>query len=72
MIIFGDYFLLAVWYYLFSIIYHCVIVGGDIFFEAVEEACFPDIDNLIRSSRNEVISISTKLSRIGMRLKSVL
>ena len=72
MIIFCDYFLLTVWYYFFSIIYHCVIVGGDVFFEAVKEACFPNIDDLIRSSRNKVISISTELSRIGMRLKSIL
>jgi hypothetical protein len=71
-VIFCYYFLLTVWNYFFTIVDHCIIIGSNIFLQTIKETSFPNIDNFIRSSRNEVIPVSAKLSCIWMRLESIL
>lgn len=63
---------LAVGQYLFAVVGDGAIAAVDPFLEAVVEASLPDIDDLVRPTRDEVISLPAELGGVGVRLQSVL
>lgn len=55
---------LTVRQHLFAVIVDGAIASIDPFLETIIKASLPNVDNLIRSTRNEVISLSAELSGV--------
>jgi hypothetical protein len=63
-IIFGDYLLLTIRHHLFPIVNHRIIIWCNILLETIKEPSLPNIDDLVRTPRNEVVTVSAKLRGI--------
>lgn len=64
-------FRLTIGHYLFAIIADSAITSIDPFLQTIVKPSLPYIDNLIRSARNKVISLSAELSSVGVRFQRV-
>lgn len=45
-----------------------IVATAYLFLETVVEACLPDVDDFVRPSRDEVVSLPTEPRRIGVGL----
>ena len=72
LLVFILYLLLSIGDDPFAIDADRIITTVDFLFQTIVKASFPNIDHLIRPSRDKIVALPAKLGRIWVRLKSVL
>lgn len=58
--------LLSIWNDLLAVSINSVVTAIDLLLQTIIEACFPDIDDLIRPSRNKVVTLPAELGGVRM------